>query len=153
MYARAYGNKLNAGPQSSAPNITNAENKIHDEIAKLEKRPVTTIKELEEGKYRPQIDSDGLFTTCGLPYTGVIKNADNSLVEYKDGRPIKILKNEANSNAIHKTLIQYEYPSGSIAALKTETSVIQETNHKTGCSFKVPYGILEESGILHYLNH
>lgn len=153
LYARAYNSGVKNGPQSSAPSITNAENKIQDKIAQLEKRPTTTIKELQEGKFRPQINSDGLFTTCGLPYTGVIRNADSSLVEYKDGKPITIVKDVANDNAIHKTIIQYEYPQGSIAALKTETTVIQETNHKKGCSFKVPYGILEESGILHSLKH
>ena len=87
LYARAYNKGVNNGPQSSAPCITNAENKIKNEIEKLEKRPITTLKELEEGKYRPQINSDGLFTTCGLPYTGVLQNNEGALIEYKDGKP------------------------------------------------------------------
>lgn len=149
LYARAYNRGVKNGPQSSAPNITNAENKIHDEIAKLEKRPITTLKELEEGKYRPKVDSDGLFTTCGLPYTGVLQNKDGALVEYKDGKPITIVKSVSNGDRIEKKLIKYEYPHGSIAALRTETSVLQETNYKNGQnSYKVPPLIQKEAGLI-----
>ena len=149
LYARAYNKGINNGPQSSAPSITNAENKIKNEIEKLEKRPITTLKELEEGKYRPQINSDGLFTTCGLPYTGVLQNNEGALIEYKDGKPVTIVKDVANGDRIEKKLIKYEYPEGSIAALKTETSVIQETNYKKGqISYKVPPSIQKEVGLI-----
>ena len=147
IYNRPFVGK--SGVTSSAPNITNAENKIQDEITKLEKRPITTLKELEEGKYRPKVNSDGLFTTCGLPYTGILQNKDGALVEYKDGKPVTIVKSVSNGDRIEKKLIKYEYPEGSIAALKTETSVLQETNYKKGqISYKVPPSIQKDAGII-----
>ena len=137
-----------SGVTSSAPQISKAENEIQSELEKLEKRPVTTLKELEEGRYRPKIDGDGLFTTCGLPYTGVLKNADGALVEYKDGKPVTIVKSIANGNQINKKIVKYEYPEGSIAALRTETNIIQETNHSKGYSYSVPSSILKEAGMI-----
>ena len=74
---------------------------------------------------------------------------DGALVEYKDGKPVTIVKSVSNGDRIEKKLIKYEYPEGSIAALKTETSVLQETNYKKGqISYKVPPSIQKEAGLI-----
>ena len=148
LFARAYGKTSEDFSYSSAPNITKAEHDVDAEMQRLKKMNVTTVKELTEGKYRPEINKDGLFTTCGLPYTGVLKNADGALVEYKDGKPVTIVKSIANGNQINKKIVKYEYPEGSIAALRTETNIIQETNHSKGYSYSVPSSILKEAGMI-----
>lgn len=132
---------------SSAPQITATENKVYEETKRLEKFPVSTVGELEQKGFRPKINKDGLFVTMNVPYSGVIKNKDGALVEYKDGKPVTIVKDVANGNYIEKRLIKYEYPQGSIAALKTEYSVLNEYNHKLGHSLSVPTFIQEEAGL------
>ena len=149
LFARAYGKTPEDFSHSSAPNITKAEHDVQKEMERLKKKNVTTMKELEEGKYRPKINGDGLFTTCNLPFTGVLQNKDGTLVEYQDGKPVTIVKNVSNGDRIEQKLIKYEYPEGSIAALKTETSVLQETNYTKGqISYKVPPSIQKEAGIV-----
>lgn len=133
--------------QSSAPKITQAENTVYNEFHRLLKQPVETVESLEESGYEPKINKDGLFVTMNVPYTGVMKNSQGSLVEYVDGKPVTVVVNESNGNFINQRVIKYEYPEGSIAALKTETSVINEYNHKLGHSLKVPTAINEETGL------
>ena len=137
------------GVLSSAPNITNAQTEITEEENRLKSRPLETVQHLEERGFKPKVNSDGLFTTCGIPYSGVIQNQRKELVEYKDGKPVTIIKNVSNGNHIVQKIVRFEYPEGSIAALKTETSILQETNYEKGnISYKVPPAIREEAGIV-----
>ena len=137
------------GSYSSAPNISNAQDVVSAEVKRLKNRGVETYSELEEKGYKPKVDSDGIFTTCGIPYGRVLKLEDGTLVEFKDGKPITIVKNISNSDKIEQKVIKYEYPEGSIAALRTETSVLQETNYKKGqISYKVPPSIQKEAGLI-----
>ena len=147
IYNRPFVNN-DAGPYSSAPNVTNAEDKIDQEMKRLNGKCVETMEELEKKGLKPQIDRDGIFKTCGVPYDRVMKLDDGTLVEYKDGKPVTIVKQVANGDKIDKKLIKYEYPEGSIAALKTETSVINEYSHKMGHSLKVPTSIQKEAGLI-----
>ena len=61
LFTRAYGKTPEDFSYSSAPNITKAEHDVDAEMQRLKKMNVTTVKELTEGKYRPEINKDGLF--------------------------------------------------------------------------------------------
>lgn len=137
------------GSYSSAPNVSNAVDTVVSEEQRLKSRGIETYKELEEKGYKPKVDSDGIFRTCGIPYGRVMQLEDGTLVEYKDGKPVTIIKNISTGDKIEQTIVKYEYPEGSIAALRTETSVIQETNYKKGqISYKVPPSIQKEAGLI-----
>ena len=134
---------------SSAPNVSNAVDTIVSEEQRLTSRGVETYEELEEKGYKPKVDSDGIVRTCGIPYERVMQLEDGTLVEYKEGKPVTIIKNISNGDKIEQKIVKYEYPEGSIAALRTETSVIQETNYKKGqISYKVPPAIQKEVGLI-----
>ena len=133
--------------QSSAPKVTNAENNVYSELQRLRKQPIETVQNLETCGYEPKINKEGLFVTMNVPYTGVVKNEQGGLIEYVDGKPVTVVVNESNGNFINQRVIKYEYPEGSIAALKTETSIINEYNHNLGYSMKVPTAIHEETGL------
>lgn len=137
----------NAVAQSSAPKITNTENNVLNEVHRLRKQPIETVENLEINGYEPKINEEGLFVTMNVPYTGVMKNSQGALVEYVDGKPVTVVVNESNGNFINQKIIKYEYPEGSIAALKTETSIINEYNHNLGHSLQVPTAINEETGL------
>lgn len=132
---------------SSAPKITNAENNVLSELLRLRKLPIETVENLEICGYDPKINEEGLFVTMNVPYTGVMQNSQGSLIEYVDGKPVTVVVNESNGNFINQRVIKYEYPEGSIAALKTETSVLNEYSHKLGHSLAVPTSIHLETGL------
>lgn len=134
------------GVYSSAPKITKAEDTLYKELNRLSNKPMETLEYLEERGYEPKINKEGLFVTLNIPFSGVIKS-EKRIVEYINGKPVTVVINESNGDFINQRLIKYEYPEGSIAALKTETAVLNEYNHNTGHSLAVPSSINEEVGL------
>ena len=134
------------GVHSSAPNVTNIEDTIYKEINRLSSKPIETVEHLEEKGYEPKINKEGLFVTLNVPYSGVIES-EKGLVEYIDGKPVTVIINESNGSFINQRIITYEYPEGSIAAVKTEKAVLNEYNHRVGHSLAVPTSINDEVGL------
>lgn len=79
-----------------------------------------------------------------IPINCVVTNNDNSIIEYKDGKPVTIIKKEDNNARTDHRLIKYEYPNGSYAALKTETAILRDYNSNWK-SLKVPKLIQQET--------
>ena len=135
-------------PHSSAPKVDYIQDTVYKEKARLEKNfNRINTKEFEEKTITdPKTGIRCYKNSEGKPHiswSGVVQNDINTITEYQDGKPVTVVKTEDTGKQTNIRLIKYEYPDGSLAAIKTETAILRDYNNN-GDSLKVPKQIQDE---------